>query len=92
MISFNTIEFSVFSVGEFDNNADNVACDELNELLVMTGELTEPSSDVINALVIVAVFVPFPLVSTNKTVVGCEFALMDEITDDSDVVFVNCGF
>lgn len=89
MISFKTIEFSVFSVGEFDNNADKVACDELNELRPMTGELTEPSSDVMNALVMVAVFDPFPLVSTSKTVVGCEFALMDEITDESDVVFAS---
>lgn len=56
---------------EFDSNADNVACDELSELRAMTGELTLSSSDVINALVIVAVFVPFPLVSTSKTVVGC---------------------
>ena len=81
-------------MGEFDNNADKVACDELNELRAMTGELMEPSSDddVMNALVMVAVFDPFPLVSTSKTVVGCELALMDEIIDDSDVVFVNCGF
>lgn len=56
---------------EFDNSADNVACDELSELLAMTGELTVSSSDVMNALVMVAVFVPFPLVSTSKTVVGC---------------------
>lgn len=40
------MEFSVFSVGEFDSNADNVACDELNELLAITGELIVPSSDV----------------------------------------------
>lgn len=91
MISFNTIEFSVFSVDEFDNNADNVACDELNELRAMTGELTVPSSDVMNALVIVAVFDPFPLVSTNKTVVGCKLDRMDEIIDDNDW-FCNCGF
>lgn len=84
------MEFNVFSVGEFDNNADNVACDELNELLPMTGELQLPSSDdVINALVMVAVFDPFPLVSTRRTVVGCVFCLMDEITDENDVVFGN---
>lgn len=40
----------------------------------------------------VAVFDPFPLVSTKRTVVGCEFALIDEMTDDNDVVFGNCGF
>lgn len=79
-------------MGEFDNNADNVACDELNELRAMTGELTVPSSDVMNALVMVAVFGPFPLVSTSKTVVGCCDARIDEITDDNDVAFDNCGF
>lgn len=76
-------------MGEFDNNADNVACDELNERRAMTGEWIEPSSDVMNALVMVAVFDPFPLVSTSNTVVGCEFARIDEITDDNDDVFVN---
>lgn len=81
------MEFNVFSVGEFDNNADNVACDELNELLPMTGEL--PSSDVMNALVMVAVFDPFPLVSTRRTVVGCEFCLIVEMTDENGVVFGN---
>lgn len=83
---------SVFSVGELDSSADSVACDELNELRAMTGEFTVPSSDVINALVMVAVFDPFPLVSTNKTVVGCWFARIDDITDDNVVAFVNCGF
>lgn len=58
-------------MGEFDNSADSVACDELNELRAITGELTLSSSDVIKALVMVAVFAPFPLVSTSKTVVGC---------------------
>lgn len=76
-------------MGEFDRSADNVACDELNELRVMTGEFTVLSSDVMNALVIVAVFDPFPLVSTRRTVVGCELARMDEMTDDNDVVFGN---
>lgn len=79
-------------MGEFDSNADNVACDELNELRAMTGVLTVPSSDVMNALVMVAVFGPFPLVSTSKTVVGCCDARIDEITDDNDVAFDNCGF
>lgn len=88
MISLKTNEFNVFSVGEFDNNADNVACDELNELLAIAGELTLPSSDVINALVMVAAFDPFPLVSTKKTVVGCVPALMDEIIDENDDAFV----
>lgn len=58
-------------MGELDSSADSVACDELNELRAMTGELTVPSSDVMNALVMVAVFDPFPLVSTSNTVVGC---------------------
>lgn len=79
-------------MGEFDNNADNVACDELKELLAMTGVLNVPSSDVIYPLVIVAVFEPFPLVSTRSTVCGCELALIDEITDDNDVGFDNCDF
>lgn len=79
-------------MGEFDSNADNVACDELNELLAMTGELTVPLSDVIYALVIVAVFDPFPLVSTSRTVVGWELALIDEIIDDNDVVCDNWDF
>lgn len=55
-------------MGEFDKSADNVACDELSALRVMTGD---PSSDVMNALVIVAVLDPFALVSTSNTVVGC---------------------
>lgn len=72
-------------MGEFDNNADNVACDELNELLAMTGELTLPSSVVINALVIVAAFEVPP--DSSKNTVG--FVLIDEMTDENDVAFVN---
>lgn len=76
-------------MGEFDNSADNVACDELNELLAMTGELTLPSSVVINALVIVAAFEAVPPDSSKNTV---GFDLIDEITDENDVAFVMWDF
>lgn len=87
------MELRVFSLDEFDNSADNVACDELSELRAMIGELMVSSSDVMNALVMVAVFATFPLASTSRTVVGCWFARIDDRTDDSEAAaFDNCGF
>lgn len=51
----------VKSFTEFDNNADNVACDELNELR---------ATEALSVVVVKNACDSFPLVSTSKTVVG----------------------
>lgn len=87
MIVATVAELKLFSVAEF-NRADNVACDELNELRVPNCV----GAAVRNARVTVAVFVPFPLVSTNSTVVGCPLPAIAEIDDDNDDVVASCAF